>query len=94
MAKSTLDDLYFGYLRPQGEEPLDPEAMKYAELRVSRAEEVLRNRLTEEQIKLFEKYLDQIADLHALRELSAFKKGFALGMQLTAEGMSIGKTDT
>ncbi|MBQ9780636.1 MAG: hypothetical protein IJW00_06795 [Clostridia bacterium] len=93
MARGTLDDLFFGDLHPHEDDTLDPKEVKAAEYRVSRCEGKLRDTFTDEQKELFEKYLDEIADLKALRELSAFKKGFGLGMQLTAEGMRSGKPD-
>lgn len=93
MIRATLEELYFGGVRPCDEEDADPEPLRSAERLMTQSRKDLREALTPHQEELLEKYLDAEADYHAIREVSAFKKGFGLGMQLTLEGTKIGKVE-
>ena len=88
----TIDELFYGYINPYEDGPDTPEERQLQSL-LRRNKEQLMASFTPEQKELFEKYLDNEAELAAIRELFTFKTGFGLGMQLTMEGMRIGKTD-
>ena len=89
----TLDMLFFGKLDPYDQETVDVDQIKRVERDMNSYEKKLRATFTPDQIAIFETYLDHQADLFAVRESAAFKKGFGLGMQLTMEGMGIDKRD-
>ncbi len=89
----TLDMLFFGDLAPHDQETVNAVEIKMAKRDMDACEKKLRETFNPDQIALFETYLDHRADLFAVRESAAFKKGFCLGMQLTIEGMGIDKRD-
>ena len=87
----TIDELFYGNVHPH-DDCLDTAAEQPLKSLILRHIKDLNEVLTPEQKKLFHKYLDNEAELTSIRELSAFKMGFALGMQLTVEGMTVGKS--
>ena len=86
----TIDELFYGNINPYDHDLDSPENHQLKSL-IRRNIEQLTASLTPMQKELLEKYLDNETELTTNRELAAFKAGFALGMQLTMEGMSIGK---
>lgn len=89
----TIDELFYGNVTPH-DDCLDTAAEQPLKSLTLRNIKDLNEVLTPEQRELFNKYLDNEAELTTMRELSAFKMGFALGMQLTVEGMTVGKSVT
>ena len=83
-----LEDLWYGNITPF-EDFLDGRK-EYKELMqlMARNREKLEKGFTSEQSERLAKYDDVINEMHSIAEAEAFKYGFRLALNLTAEAMS------
>lgn len=84
---TTLEDLWYGNIRPV-EQFVEGNAEYKDLLRlVSKNRESLKNELTQKQVEFFEKYNASVNELNTASETAAFKCGFKLALQLNIEAM-------
>ncbi len=83
-----LEDLWYGNIAPF-EDVLDGRK-EYKELMqlMARNREKLEKDFNTEQSERLSKYDDVINEMHSIAEAEAFKYGFRLALNLTAESMS------
>ncbi len=82
-----LEELWYGNIEPT--EYGTPPSKEYRELRrlVDSNETDLRATMTDEQKKLFARYLESVLEYQTLSELMLFQNSFKLGARLMVEVM-------
>lgn len=86
---TTLEDLWYGNIDPHEAILQDDKQFKNLLSLMGRNRDKLSDTLTEQQKETLEKYDTAVNEMHSLTELSAFRYGFALGVRLIAESISI-----
>lgn len=86
---TTLEDLWYGNIRPI--ENFIEGNMEYKGLLrlVSKNREALESELSPKQLDLFEKYNESVNEMNSKSETVAFKYGFSLGVKLMMESVHI-----
>ena len=86
---TTLEDLWYGNIRPI--ENFIEGNMEYKGLLrlVSKNREVLESELSPKQLDLLEKFNLSVNEMNAISETSAFQYGFSLGVRLMAESIAV-----
>ena len=89
---TTLEDLWYGNIRPI--ENFIEGNMEYKGLLrlVSKNREALESELSPKQLDLFEKYNDSVNEMNSKSETAAFQYGFSFGVRLMMESISINLT--
>ena len=87
---TTLEDLWYGNIRPI--ENFIEGNMEYKGLLrlVSKNREVLESKLSPKQLDLLEKFNLSVNEMNAISETAAFQCGFSLGVRLIMESTLIG----
>ena len=82
---TTLEDLWYGNIRPV--ETYIEGHVEYKNLLrlVSKNRETLENELTPKQLELLEKYTALVNEMNSVSEAAAFKYGFTLAVSLLTE---------
>ena len=89
---TVLEDLWYGNIDPHEAILQDDKQFKNLLSLMGRNRDKLSDTLTEQQKETLEKYDAAINEMHSLAELSAFRYGFALGVRLVKESVSIDLT--
>ena len=74
---TTLQDLWYGNIRPNEDKVISDEEKKLIEL-IARHHKALSSSLKDNDLKVFEKYADCFTEYAALIEAQAFEIGFKL----------------
>ena len=82
---TTLENLWYGNIRPV--ETYVEGNVEYKNLLrlVSKNRETLENELTPKQLELFEKYNTSVNEMNSISETAAFKYGFTLAIALLTQ---------
>ena len=78
---STLQELWYGNIRPNENKVITDEEKKLVEL-IARHHEILSSSLNDNDLIVFEKYIDCFTEYASLIECQAFEIGFKLALQL------------
>lgn len=78
---STLQDLWYGNIRPNEDKVITDEEKKLIEL-IARHHETLSSSLRNNDLIVFEKYVDCFTEYASLIECQAFEIGFKLAVEL------------
>ena len=90
---TALEELWYGNIDPHEAILQDDKQFKNLLSLMGRNRDKLSDTLTEQQKETLEKYDAAINETHSLAELSAFRYGFSLGVQLMTESISIQLTN-
>ncbi len=82
---TTLEDLWYGNIRPVEEFLADNKEYKELLRIVAKNREKLEATLNSEQAELFEKYYTATNEMNSVSETAAFKFGFNLAVWLLTE---------
>ena len=84
---TTLEDLWYGNIRPV-ENYVEGNTEYKSLLRlVAKNRETLENELSHKQCELFEKYNTSVNEMNSVSEAAAFKYGFTLAVALLSENI-------
>lgn len=84
---TTLEDLWYGNIRPV-ENYVEGNVEYKSLLRlVSKNRETLENELSHKQCELFEKYNTSVNEMNSVSEAAAFKYGFTIAVELLAKSV-------
>ena len=86
---TVLKDLWYGNIDPHEAILSDERRFKSLLALMGRNRDKLSATLTEQQKATLAKYDDAVNEMHSLAEQSAFRYGFALGVRLMAESMTV-----
>ena len=78
---TTLQDLWYGNIRPNEDKVITDEEKKLTEL-IARHHETLFSSLKNNDLIVFEKYVDCFTEYTSLIEAQAFEIGFKLAVEL------------
>lgn len=78
---TTLQDLWYGNIRPNEDKVITDEEKRLVEL-MARHQEQLSSSLKNDDLKVFEKYVDCFTEYASLIEAKAFEIGFKLAVKL------------
>lgn len=81
---STLQELWYGSIRPNEDRVITDEEKELVEL-IARHHEVLSSSLRNNDLDVFEKYVDCFTEYASLIEAQAFEIGFKLAVKLMKE---------
>ena len=81
---TTLQDLWYGNIRPNEDKVISDEEKKLVEL-IARNHETLSSSLKNDDLVVFEKYVDCFTEYASLIEAQAFEIGFRFGLKLLKE---------
>lgn len=79
---SILQELWYGNIRPNEDKVITDEEKRLIEL-IARHHETLASSLKNDDLDVFEKYVDCFTEYASLIETQAFEIGFKLAMELT-----------
>lgn len=78
---TTLQELWYGNIRPNEDKVITDEEKRLIEL-IARHHETLSSSLKNDDLKVFEKYVDCFTEYASLIEAQAFEIGFRLALKL------------
>ncbi|MDD6664769.1 MAG: hypothetical protein PUE48_00250 [Eubacterium coprostanoligenes] len=78
---TTLQDLWYGNIRPNEDKVITDEEKELVEL-IAKHHETLSSCLRNDDLKVFEKYVDCFTEYASLIEAQAFEIGFKLALKL------------
>ena len=78
---STLQELWYGNIRPNEDKVITDEEKELVEL-IAKHHETLSSSLKNEDLDVFEKYVDCFTEYASLIECQAFEIGFKLALKL------------
>lgn len=78
---SILQDLWYGNIRPNEDKVITDEEKRLIEL-IAKHHETLSSSLKNDDLKVFEKYVDCFTEYASLIEAQAFEIGFKLALKL------------
>lgn len=78
---TTLQDLWYGNIRPNEDKVITEEEKKLIEL-IARHHETLSSSLKNDDLNVFEKYVDCFTEYASLIEAQAFEIGFKLAVKM------------
>ena len=78
---TTLQELWYGNIRPNEDKVITDEEMKLVSL-IAKHHETLSSSLKNENLVVFEKYVDCFAEYASLMECQAFEIGFKLATSI------------
>lgn len=78
---SMLQELWYGNIRPNEDKVITDEEKKLVSL-IARHHEALSSCLRNDDLKVFEKYVDCFTEYASLIECQAFEIGFKLALKL------------
>lgn len=78
---TTLQELWYGNIRPNEDKVITDEEKELVEL-IARHHEALSSSLKNEDLNVFEKYVDCFTEYASLIECQAFEIGFKLAVKL------------
>ena len=78
---SILQELWYGNIRPNEDKIITDEEKKLIEL-IARHQETLSSSLKNDDLEVFEKYVDCFTEYASLIECQAFEIGFKLALKL------------
>ena len=78
---TTLQDLWYGNIRPNEDKVITDEEKELVEL-IARHHETLSSSLKDNDLDVFEKYVDCFTEYASLIEAQAFEIGFKLALKL------------
>lgn len=78
---TTLQELWYGNIRPNEDKVITDEEKELVEL-IARHHEALSSSLNNEDLNVFEKYVDCFTEYASLIECQAFEIGFKLAVKL------------
>ena len=81
---STLQELWYGNIRPNEDKILTDEEKKLIEL-IAKHHETLSSSLKNEDLDVFEKYVECFTEYASLIECQAFEIGFKLAVKMLTE---------
>ncbi|MDD6568441.1 MAG: hypothetical protein PUF01_06345 [Eubacteriales bacterium] len=81
---TTLQDLWYGNIRPNEDKVITDEEKKLIEL-IAKHHETLSSSLKNDDLDVFEKYVDCFTEYASLIEAQAFETGFKLAVKLMKE---------
>ncbi|MGN0522738.1 MAG: DUF6809 family protein [Eubacterium sp.] len=81
---STLQELWYGNIRPNEDKILTDDEKKLIEL-IAKHHETLSSSLKNDDLNVFEKYVDCFTEYSSLIEGQAFEIGFKLALKLMKE---------
>ncbi len=81
---STLQELWYGNIRPNEEKIITDEEKELVSL-IARHHEALYSSLKNDDLVVFEKYVDCFTEYASLIEAQAFEIGFKLGVKFFEE---------
>lgn len=81
---STLQELWYGNIRPNEDKVITDEEKELIEL-IARYHEKLSSSLKNDDLGVFEKYVDCFTEYASLIEAQAFEIGFKLAMNLLTD---------
>lgn len=81
---STLQKLWYGNIWPNEDKVITDEEKELVEL-IARHHETLSSSLKNDDLKVFEKYVDCFTEYTSLIECQAFEIGFKLALKLMKE---------
>lgn len=81
---STLQELWYGNIRPNEDKILTDEEKKLIEL-IAKHHETLSSSLKNDALDVFEKYIDCVTEYGSLIECQAFEIGFKLAVKMLTE---------
>ena len=81
---TTLQDLWYGNIRPNEDKVISDEEKRLVEL-IARHHETLYSSLKNDDLVVFEKYVDCFTEYTSLIECQAFEIGFKLAVKLMKE---------
>ena len=84
---STIEELYYGNITPAERKSRRDSEYEHILQLATRSEEKLIGTLTEAQKETFKTFKDNTSELGSMTEVTAFSRGFKLGMRLTAEAL-------
>ena len=81
---SILRELWYGNIRPNEDKVITDEEKKLIEL-IARHHEILSSSLNDNDLNVFEKYVDCFTEYASLIECQAFEIGFKLALKLVKD---------
>ncbi|WP_293966533.1 DUF6809 family protein [uncultured Eubacterium sp.] len=81
---TTLQELWYGNIRPNEDKVITDEEKRLIEL-IARHHETLSSSLKNNDLVVFEKYVDCFTEYTSLIECQAFEIGFRLALKLLKE---------
>lgn len=78
---TTLQELWYGNIRPNEDKVITDEEKELVEL-IARHHETLSSSLKDNDLDVFEKYVDCFTEYASLIECQAFEIGFKLGVKM------------
>ena len=81
---TILQELWYGNIRPNEDKVITAEEKRLREL-IARHHETLSSSLKDNDLKVFEKYVDCFTEYASLIEAQAFETGFRLALKLLKE---------
>ena len=78
---TTLQELWYGNIRPNEDKVISDEEKKLIEL-IARHHETLSSSLKDNDLNVFEKYVDCFTEYASLIECQAFEIGFKIALKL------------
>lgn len=81
---TTLQELWYGNIRPNEDKVVTDEEKRLIEL-IARHHETLSSSLKNDDLVVFEKYVDCFTEYASLIECQAFEIGFRLALKLLKE---------
>ena len=81
---TTLQELWYGNIRPNEDKVITDEEKELIEL-IARHHEILSSSLKNDDLIVFEKYVDCFTEYASLIEAQAFEIGFRLALKLMKE---------
>ena len=81
---STLKELWYGNIRPNEDKVITDEEKKLVEL-IAKHHETLSSSLKNDDLVVFEKYVDCFTEYASLIEAQAFEIGFKLAVKMLKE---------
>ena len=81
---TTLQELWYGNIRPNEDKVITDEEKRLIEL-IARHHETLSSSLKNNDLVVFEKYVDCFTEYTSLIECQAFEIGFMLALKLLKE---------
>ena len=78
---TTLQELWYGNIRPNEDKVITDEEKRLIEL-IARHHETLSSSLKNDDLDVFEKYVDCFTEYASLIECQAFEIGFKLGVKM------------
>ena len=92
--RKTLEDLYFGSIKPNEQQMAPDSELKKAVDRVTRYESQLTERLGEDEQTILTKLIRSQHEINSITALENFILGFRLGARIMAECMDENDGDT